>query len=157
MKENFLLKNKKIIVIIYLILLISWLYFIFSNSLATASESSAQSNRVVEISQKIVSVFDKDAIVKPSAIRTSAHFLEFFVLGALYYLGTYFFENRNHFFLMASVSLSLFTALVDETLQLNVSGRGAEVTDVWVDFLGAMFAHAIIVFILLTVRRLKKK
>lgn len=133
------LKNKKYI-IIYYIVLFSWLAFIFSNSLSTGDESTQQSNKVVDISQKIVSFFDEDATVSPSAVRTSAHFFEFFVLGLLYSLGTmFYFKNRVMSFFVA-ISASLFTALLDETLQLGVEGRGAEVTDVWIDFSGALLS-----------------
>lgn len=148
-------KYKRIFIAIYFVVLFSWLFFIFSNSLSDGAESTAQSTKVVEISQKIVSVFDKDAVVKPSSIRTAAHFFEFLVLGALYYVGTYFLEKRSHFMLSLSVGLSLLTALIDETLQINVPGRGAEVTDVWIDFLGALCSHFVIIFII-TLRRLIK-
>ena len=125
--------------------------------MATGTESKEQSSRVVEISQKIISTFDKDAVVKQSTVRTSAHFFEFFVLGGLYYLGTYFLNKRSKLYLLTSVSLSLFTALIDETLQLNVSGRGAEVTDIWVDFSGAVFAHLILIFIITFTKLIKQK
>lgn len=156
MTNTHFLKYKKIYIAIYVAVLLSWLFFIFSNSMSDGTESSAQSTKVVELSQKIVSVFDKDAVVDPSAVRTSAHFFEFFVLGAIYYVGTYLLEKRSHFMLSLSVGMSLLTALVDETLQLNVPGRGAEVTDVWVDFLGALCAHFVVIFII-TLRRLVKK
>ncbi len=152
------MKNKrKFLIFIYFVFLFSWLTFIFTNSLSTGEESSAQSNKVVEISQKIVSVFDKDAVVEPAAVRTTAHFFEFLVLGALYISGTFFLQKKNILILFCSLGLSLFTALVDETLQLGVEGRGAEVTDVWVDFLGAVVAHLAIIFIYSLVKLLKKK
>ena len=157
MNNFFSIHKKRILFVVYFVLLISWLTFIFSNSLSTGEESTVQSNKVVEISQKIVSVFDKDAVVKPDDVRTTAHFFEFLVLGALYFLGTAFIKNRNAFLLVSSLALSLFTALVDETLQLGVEGRGAEVTDVWVDFLGAIFAHLVIIFFYSLFKLLRKK
>lgn len=149
--------KRKLFIILYFIVLISWLTFIFTNSLSTGEESSAQSNKVVEISQKIVSVFDKDAVVEPAHVRTTAHFFEFLVLGALYLLGTAFLKSRNILVLFCSLGLSLLTALVDETLQLGVEGRGAEVTDVWVDFLGAVVAHLFIIFFYSLFKVLRKK
>lgn len=150
-------KYKKIYIIVYFLVLLFWLYFIFSNSMSSATESSEQSTKVVEFTQKIVSTFDKDAVVEPSAIRTSAHFFEFFVLGGIYYVGTYLLEKRSHFMVSLSIGISLLTALVDETLQLSSPGRGAEVTDVWVDFLGALCAHFVIIFTITLMRLIKKK
>lgn len=157
MKKYSFSNKKNILIIIYFVFLISWLVFIFSNSLSTGTESTQQSQKVVDISQKIVSFFDKDAVVDEQAVRTSAHFIEFFVLGFIYFVGTFFFEKKSVLLVIASVSLSLFTALVDETLQLHVEGRGAQVVDVWVDFLGALFAHIIVVFVIYCVKLYKLK
>ena len=156
--KNTLTYNKKIIFIcLYFILLFFWLFFIFSNSLSTGEASSEQSQKVVDISQKIVSIFDEDAVVDPSDVRTSAHFIEFFVLGLLYILGTFFFDKNRAFIVLSSLSLSLFTALVDETLQMHVEGRGSQVIDVWVDFLGALAAHFLVILILYFIKLRKSK
>ena len=157
MKNTFTKDKKYIIMCLYFVLLFSWLFFIFSNSLSTGEESTRQSRKVVEISQKIVSIFDEDAVVDSSDIRTSAHFIEFFVLGILYILGTLFFKNNRGFLVVSSVSLSLFTALVDETIQMNVKGRGSQVIDVWVDFLGAIVAHFFVIFVLYLIKLKKSK
>ena len=157
MKNTFIFNKKNIIICLYFILLFSWLFFIFSNSLSTGEESTEQSRKVVEISQKIVSIFDEDAVVDPSDVRTSAHFIEFFVLGLLYILGTFFFEKNRAFLVASSLSLSLLTALVDETLQMQVEGRGSQVIDVWVDFLGALVAHCLVLFVLYFIKLKKSK
>ncbi len=151
--------KKKIAICLYFVLLVSWLYFIFSNSLSTGEESTAQSQKVVEISQKIVSMFDEDAVVDPSDVRTSAHFIEFFVLGLIYVVGTFFFEKNRAFLIASSASLSLFTALIDETLQMHVEGRGSQVIDIWVDFLGAVAAHFLVIFIVyfIKLKRIKQR
>ncbi len=155
--KNIFIKNKKIIICLYLILVFSWLFFIFSNSLSTGKESTEQSQKVVDITQKIVSMFNEDAVVKPSHVRTSAHFVEFFVLGLLYILGTFFFDKNRAFLVVSSLSLSLFTALTDETLQMHVEGRGSQVIDVWVDFLGALAAHFLVIFILYFIKQKRAK
>lgn len=147
-------KTKKRFLIFYVIVLVLWIAFIFSNSLSNGEKSTEQSNRIVEISQKIVSVFDKDAVVSSSAVRTSAHFFEFFVLGTLYAIGTLFFDNKKISLYLFSLSLALFTATIDETLQIGVGGRAAEITDVWIDFGGAFLAH--LIFVLVIFIRYKK-
>lgn len=144
MNNVFYGKNRNLYITLYSILLILWLSFIFYNSSASGVESTEQSNRVVQFIQSIVRNFAPEAMVDPSAVRTTAHFIEFFVLGGLYYIGTFFirFSRKSLFF--HSLALSLFSAFADETVQLFSNGRGAEITDVWVDFAGAFVAHIII-------------
>ena len=153
MTELFYGKHKRKTLAVYLILLALWLGFIFSNSLATGPESAEQSNKVVEFIQNIVRFFDSEAMVDASAVRTTAHFFEFFVLGTLYSIGTFFFKGNRASLFSFSLSLSLFTALIDETVQLFSEGRGAQVTDVWVDFSGAFIAHLIMTMVYLTYKR----
>ena len=147
-------KNKKII-IVYIFFLVSWLGFIFSNSLSTGSKSEEQSNKIVDISQKIVSYFDEDATVSPSAVRTSAHFLEFFILGLIYSFGAFFYSKNKMMSVFSVLSVSLFTAVFDETLQLGVEGRAAEVIDVWIDFSGSLLS-TLLFFATLYMLKVKK-
>lgn len=144
MKNIFCGKNRKRNITVYLILLSLWLSFIFSNSLADGERSSQQSGMVVDFVQGIAEVFDSDAVVDSGAIRTAAHFTEFFVLGALYYVGSFFIKSSRVSLFFHSLSASLFTAFADETVQLFVNGRGADVKDVWTDFSGALVAHIIV-------------
>ncbi|MBE6700637.1 MAG: hypothetical protein E7582_01935 [Ruminococcaceae bacterium] len=150
-------KYRKITLALYIIFVILWLTFIFSNSLANGYESTIQSDRIVELVRKITQFFDSEVMVETDLIRTGAHFFEFFVLGLLYSLGTLFFKGVKPSRLFYTLSLSLFTAFIDETLQLFSQGRGAEITDVWVDLSGAFIAHMIFVIITYSYKFFKKK
>ena len=157
MEKFFYGKHKTRNIIIYFVILISWLAFIFSNSLANGSLSSAQSGRVVKLIRDIVSVFDSEAMVDAGDVRTAAHFFEFFVLGFIYYLGSFFIKGKRASLLLHSLALSLFTAFVDETLQLTSDGRVADIADMWVDFSGAIIAHMITLAVYASYKYFKKK
>ncbi len=144
MENIFYGKNRRTFICIYLVLLIAWLTFIFYNSIANGIKSSQQSSKVAEFLQMIIRNFDPEAMVDVAFVRTTAHFIEFFVLGALYYVGSFFIKTSRVSLFIHSLSLSLFTAFADETIQMFSSGRGSEVKDVWTDFLGAVAAHIII-------------
>ncbi len=144
MENIFYGKNRKIFISVYILVLIFWLSFIFYNSIANGIKSTEQSNKVAEFLQMIVRKFDPEAMVDVSIVRTTAHFIEFFVLGALYYIGSFFIKMSRVSLFLHSLSLSLFTAFTDETVQLFSSGRGAEVKDIWTDFSGAVAAHIIV-------------
>lgn len=144
MEKIFYGKNRKIFIAVYFILLFLWLAFIFYNSSANSIESTVQSNRVVRVLQNVLHSLDPEAMVDVSTVRTTAHFTEFFVLGILYYIGTFFIRYSRVSLFFHSLSLSLFTAFADETVQLFSSGRESEVKDIWIDIFGALAAHIIV-------------
>ncbi|MBR6633279.1 MAG: VanZ family protein [Clostridia bacterium] len=144
MNRIFYGKHRKRNIVVYFVILLLWLSFIFYNSSASGLESTEQSNRVVEFIQSIVHNFAPEAMVDSGAVRTTAHFVEFFVLGALYYIGTFFIRFSRTSLFIHSLALSLFSAFADETVQMFSNGRGAEIKDVWVDLAGAFVAHIII-------------
>ena len=130
-------KYRKLALAIYIILLVSWLSFIFFNSALDANNSAQQSDKIVNIVENIVHTINPDAVVDSASVRKSAHFFEFGVLGVLYFIGTLFFKNKRFYFYTHLLFLSFLTAFLDESLQLFSDGRGAEITDVWIDFSGA--------------------
>ena len=76
-------------------------------------------------------------------IRKSAHVLEYMVIGLEYGLliwilliqGNIMFGKRLIQMYINAVMSGLFTAVMDETIQI-FSGRGPLVSDIWVDMLG---------------------
>lgn len=155
MENIFYGKNRKIFLTIHIILIALWLTFIFYNSFSDGIRSTEQSNRVVELLQNFLRNFDPEAMVDASVVRTTAHFVEFLILGALYYIGTFFIRQYRVSLFFHSLSLSLFTAFVDETIQLFSNGRGADVKDIWTDLSGAIVAHVIIFAIYYTYKYFK--
>ena len=155
MEKLFYGKNRKAFIAIYFLLLVAWLSFIFYNSFADAEVSTEQSNRVVQFLQNIVHSFAPEVMVDAEAVRTTAHFVEFFVLGFLYYVGSFFIKACRITLFAHTLSLSLFTAFIDETIQLYSNGRGADVRDIWVDFAGALVAHLVVFICYYTYKHIK--
>ena len=131
------------------ILLAATLCFIWGNSLLSRENSAAFSGRFVEL---LTPVFSSLSMEGPDehVIRKLAHFTEYAVLGLE--LAALFFTNRGRS--LKSVGYSALCALAvasaDETIQI-FSHRGAMVTDVLLDFAGAL--TGILLLRLLTIRR----
>lgn len=155
MENIFYGKSRKIFLTVHIVLIVLWLTFIFYNSFSDGIRSTEQSNRVVELLQGILRRFDPEAMVDASAVRTTAHFVEFLILGFLYYTLTFYIRSSRISLFFHSLSLSLFTAFVDETLQLFSDGRGADVRDIWTDLLGAITAHLIAFAVYYTYKHFK--
>lgn len=104
------------------------LVFIFVQSILPQSVSADESGWVTE---KILGpIFRQFGSQPPSqhAVRKAAHVLEFAVLSALLLLC---FRGN----VLNCVGAGFSSAFLDESLQM-LSGRGAEIGDVWIDLIG---------------------
>ncbi len=133
--------SMKIRHLLYLFAILSLLttMFIWGNSLKSIPESSAQSSAVAD---KVQSVVDPQYKVEPSIfhnlIRKLAHVIEFFALG-LFVCGFTIclgceLDKR---FVSMPLLIVLLIAVGDEWLQVYTE-RGSLVTDVIIDFAGAL-------------------
>ena len=128
--------------------------FIFSNSIPSISESSQMSGPLAALLQ---SYLDPNGILSPEQFhnltRKVAHFLEFGLLG-LFVCG--FTNNLGKLRLRRYVALpmllTLLTAVADELLQ-HFTQRGSSVTDVALDFAGALCGIAAMALLSLIFRR----
>ncbi len=126
---------------IYLFAILSLLtvMFIWGNSLKSISESSAQSSVIAD---KVQSVVDPQQKVEPpkfhNLIRKFAHGVEFFVLG-LFVCGftVCLGYEMNKKLISLPMLVVLLVAVADEWIQVY-TGRGSLVTDVLIDFAGAL-------------------
>ena len=132
------MRGKKISTALLLLAILATLAFIWGNSLDSAVESAAKSGRVRELLRPLLELVVGQGGVTDHLVRKLAHFTEYAVLGALLLLLTAVgFRVRLQtvvnclFFLMAA-------ALTDETIQMFSDGRSSQLTDVWLDFSGAM-------------------
>ena len=132
------MRGKKISTALLLLAILAALAFIWGNSLDSAVESAAKSGRVGELLRPLLELVVGQGGVTDHLVRKLAHFAEYAVLGALLLLLTAVgFRVRLQtvvnclFFLMAA-------ALTDETIQMFSDGRSSQLTDVWLDFSGAM-------------------
>ncbi len=111
--------------------------FIWMNSLLPADVSSAQSGFIVGIIDDILSFVGISINLNTLSllIRKAAHFFEFFVLGIS--LSIYMIKEKKTIYHV--IWIGLFIAIIDETIQLFVDGRGSSILDVGIDLLGIMF------------------
>lgn len=155
------LKTKPIILAVLTVLIILNLSFIWSHSLYSKTESSAQSGAVVEILTDILPILKNLPYeTLDIGIRKLAHFSEFCSLGILTALLTYFltegtFRDFRYNCVVTSL-LCLAAASTDEMLQI-FSSRGNTISDVILDFFGSVFGIASVILILYLIKRNKSK
>lgn len=123
--------------VLFTLCLIYSVVFIFQNSLQIAAESSARSEQVRAILNKIIGLVGFEPL-SPHTVRKLAHFAEFALMGFWFMLCLRVYTP--HFIKHVSWPLffGLLTAVLDETLQLYVQGRGSSVKDVLIDFSGVL-------------------
>lgn len=113
------------------------------NSLLPADVSSAQSGFIVGIIDDILSFvgifINLDTL--SLLIRKAAHFFEFFVLGIS--LSIYMIKEKKKIYHV--IWIGLFIAIIDETIQLFVDGRGSSILDVGIDLIGILLSMSIFV------------
>ncbi len=138
-----------------ILLLLGWMVLIFCFSAQDSSQSSDTSGSIVV---KIVSFAYPDFnnlstasqsdIIETNTVlvRKAAHFLEYFVLGALSYfaLGTFKQLKKMQYFVLPFGFCVLY-AISDEIHQYFVPGRACRAFDVFIDSLGAAVAMLLII------------
>lgn len=115
------MKRDKIVIVF---LIIIWLFIIFYFSHQDATESARLSGRIVAYLDWIESVVDMDLSLEQSIhniIRKLAHFIEYFILGGLFYL---LYEKMGISFVS-----TVICAIFDEVHQYFIPGRGPRVFD----------------------------
>lgn len=125
------------------VLLVLVLCFIWGNSLLPASVSSALSLWVKAVVSSFLGEISSDAVAPTHTnLRKIAHVTEFAILGAV--VASFFrweFKKHGWHFLLSGIVVAFF----DETIQIFVEGRGAQVSDIWID-LGGYFLGGLVCF-----------
>lgn len=112
------------------VLIILCLGFIWINSLMPANVSGEMSGFLGKLLTKI---FGDSYAANEHIIRKLAHGAEFMLYGVIIALFLYpKILPRLH----VAVMTGIFTALLDETIQIFSEGRSAQIKDVWIDFSG---------------------
>lgn len=145
-------------VILCTVLCILAVLFIFSNSLKSGEESNEISSGMAD---KILTFFGIEDNIDPALfhkiIRKTAHFTEFAVLGACLSLLMFSIENLTGRYHISAITLAaLLTAVTDEFIQ-NFTGRSSMVSDVLIDFSGALTGILLMVLLLMLICRKGKK
>lgn len=130
---------------IYIVLTLCWSCIIFSFSLQPAETSSQLSSGVgfwlIEtflpgVFQKIDTIPEETLEFGHFLLRKTGHFSEYFILGVLSLLTLFQTKLKN--IEIKAIVYCLMVASIDETIQLFVSGRSGQVTDVILDSVGAL-------------------
>lgn len=124
--------------IVFTAMMVFSVWFIFSNSMQMGTASSLQSEQVRTIVNKLAGMVGLGPF-SSYTIRKLAHFAEFAALGFWLMLCLRVYTKRFVAHISWPLFICLFTAVMDETLQLYVQGRSASIKDVWVDFAGSCF------------------
>ena len=120
------MKEKKKINIIFIII---WLVIIFVMSSFNASESSNQSNFIVNL---IIKIFGGNSQLITIIVRDFAHFMEYLILGILC---TNLCKKKKDFWMV--VIFCIIYAITDEVHQMFVPGRAFQLLDIMIDSLGS--------------------
>lgn len=126
--------KKNILRIVLIILILFWMYIVFSFSNSNGQESSG-------ISMKIARFFVKNEIYiefTEQFIRKLAHLSEFAVGGVLVYSLLLTFKLNPKIQFYSSWIFVIIYAISDEIHQLFVPGRAGRIIDVYIDSLGAL-------------------
>ncbi len=130
-------KKARIRAIIICGLIVLTITFIWSNSFQSVPESQADSLSVVEAIEPLLKLGSGRTKMDVERFRKVAHFAEFWLLGlelALLLIALRKVSLQNA---VNCLFASLVVAVVDETIQV-FSDRGSRVTDVLLDYSGAM-------------------
>ncbi len=133
------------------------LLFAFIHSAMPADVSEDESGSVLSFLQTLFNYFGLNAELTDHIVRKSAHFIEYAVIGGLLMTCAYSFNRyRPHKYSFQVLFAGLASAVVDETIQLNVTGRSGQISDVLLDFSGVLFG-AILMYIIFAVYRKARK
>lgn len=126
------MKKVKVLRIFLIILIVLWMWLIFSFSSQDGGESSGLSRKVVEFFVKDPELVNK---IEPYA-RKIAHFSEYGLGGILFIslFSTYNWTDRRK--ITTSILLGAWYAVMDELYQLMIPGRSGALKDVYIDSLG---------------------
>lgn len=134
--------------------MIIWVAVIFAFSLQPAKDSSRLSLGVgyfltkllpTEVSETILSLRPLQLSFLHTLLRKAGHFSEYFILGVLSintFCQTEFLHKK-----WLGLWFCILVASIDETIQLFVSGRSGQITDVLLDSVGALFGILIVLLI----------
>ncbi|MHB1314480.1 MAG: VanZ family protein [Christensenellales bacterium] len=146
------MKTKNIRILLWSLVAL-WMAFIFFLSAQSGSESSGLSKKIIE---SIVKFLNKDFINMPPEqqasivlnlqfiARKTAHFLAYTILGVLCMCALQKHPQKNKARFLSAVLLCAVYAASDELHQLFVPGRSAQVADVGIDTLGALFGISLV-------------
>lgn len=142
---------------IWMAILLVYILFIFSNSMKPADISSVDSGKALELVRNFLAASGAESSwLTDHIIRKTAHFSEYTLLGMILFccMRSCEFTGERRWFTHLTVGYAV--PFVDETIQLFVSGRSGQISDVWLDCAGVAFGTLLMVLLRLRKRRMEK-
>lgn len=106
-----------------------------------AERSAVQSAKMTKLLTPVLQLTEFPAGLWHTLVRKLAHMAEFALLGAFRMAALSVWERDSHLSQgrrsVTALCICLLRALADEAIQLFVPGRSSQVTDMWIDALGA--------------------
>ncbi len=130
--------------------------FIFVNSSLPADDSAETSGGLLSIVNGIFVYLGIDFELSHNMLRKIAHFVEFFAVGASLLWVTAAFTKKIKSHIVKPAFVSLLVAVIDETIQLFPAGRSSQVSDVVLDFAGAV-CGIMLIWLLVYLKNKKSK
>lgn len=142
--------------IVWYILTILMILFIFLQSMMNADVSHNESAGLTSVVNSWLSTIGINFQLANGFLRKFAHFFEYAVLGGFTacVAWTYVHTPKKHIFKMMFVCLA--TAVADEFIQLYSPGRAGLITDVVLDFSGALSGILIMLLLFFIYRKIRK-
>ena len=145
------IKHKRLLIV----LITFTLCFIWGNSLMPAFVSGAISGYFKDIINLLLhEAGNSTALSGEGVLRKIAHAAEFAALGTELTLIIF---DKLKAKLSGLILRGLGAALIDETIQLFVSGRSGQIKDVWIDFGGFIIGVLLVLIIAGFIRSHKRK
>lgn len=146
------MKKFSFTILVTIILVLSWIGFIFNMSSENGEESSNRSGQVIEhVISEVPRFKDEPEEVKENIIskfqfivRKGAHFTAYMILGILVSLLILQIKNINKRYLLSWKICTLY-ALSDEFHQLFVTGRSGQIKDVLIDSSGSIVGILLVI------------
>jgi VanZ family protein len=151
------MRKRRVAYIGLIVLILATIVFIWSNSLQSIPESQTKSIDFLNKVKPLLGIFVGTGNVTDHLVRKLAHFTEFGALGCELALLLALRKRINWQSVINSAFFAMTVALTDETIQI-FSGRGSQVQDVWLDFVGSCtgILFVFVVFGLIKVARNRK-
>lgn len=143
--------------VIIFILTAGMIAFAFIHSSMPADLSSEESESVMSVLQYILNFLGFSAELTDHIVRKAAHFAEYTAIGMLLVSCAYSFSRTKPYRYYSQILFAgLATAVIDETIQLNVAGRSGQITDVLLDFSGVITGAVIMLLVYMIYRKIRK-
>lgn len=152
-----ILKKSTIICrVIFIVLTVLIMGFIFSQSLLPATESSAESGRVIKFLNGILESINIPPFITQYMARKAAHFIEFGVLGFCICAMLNSYTTKTVISGLSALGGTALVAVTDESLQLISEGRSFQVSDILLDTVGGFTFILILSVVIFFVRKKKE-